>query len=402
MDSLSEVAEAAHVREGPEAVRRIVVGVFRAGRLSTKKVARRAYLPVPVAAAVLRELGKRGLIARDRGARLTPSGVEYATNVLGLGRGWDVVCPHCAGRRVVIGPELQPLLADMQRLAAARPPVDWTLDQSHATAATALRRALLLHENGDLDGRRIIFLGDDDLTSLASALLLRQGGRGDPKATGGPQQLTVLECDRRLVELLNQGVERLGVAHRIEAFDLLWDLPVWARNAHDVAVCDPPYTPAGLQLFVSRAIEGLEPERGKRIYLCYPRKSPEEALAAQKWLAQHRLLVREIIRGFNRYHGASILANQSDMMILETTAETRADPAAGTESRIYTYSNRQQQSHYVCRGCGARFEVGPQRTHVTVQDLKKAGCPECGGRRFDRTARRTVGREENRLSSTGT
>lgn len=402
MDPISEVAEAAHVREGPEAVRRILVGIFRAGRLSTRKVARQTYLPVPVAAAVLRELEKRGIVARARGAALTSSGRQYAHEVLGLGPTPDALCPRCAGRRVVIGPELQPLLAEMQRLADARPPVDWTLDQSHATAATALRRALLLDSNGDLSGRRIIFLGDDDLTSLASALLLRHAGCPEPTAHGTRHQLAVLEYDRRLVESLKQGAARLEVAHRIEVFGLLWPLPAWARAAHGVAVCDPPYTLPGLALFVSRAIESLEPQPGKRIYLCYPQKSPGEALAAQEWLTRRGLLVREVIRAFNRYHGASILANQSDMIILETTADTQPDPAAGTVSHIYTYSNRRRRSLYACHGCRARFEVGPQGTYVTIQDLKTTGCPKCGGRRFDRLSGDTLSREENRLSSTGT
>ncbi len=397
MDPISEVAEAAQVREGPEAVRRIVVSIFRHERLSTRKAARQAYLPVPVAAAVLRELEKRGLVARSRGASLTAAGLKYARDALGLDVQWDVLCPHCAGRHVVIGPELQPVLAELRALASARPPVDWTLDQSHATAATALRRALLLHHNGDLAGRRIIFLGDDDLTSAAACLLL---GAGRARAHEPP--VTVLEYDRRLVGFLRRAVARSGIPARIEAFDLVWDLPAWASDAHDVAVCDPPYTLPGLALFVSRAIEALKPEPGKRIYLCYPQKSPEEALAAQEWLTRHGLLVREAIRGFNRYHGASILANQSDMLILETTSRTKPDPAAGTESRIYTYSRRKRNSRYVCRRCEARFEVGPQRTHMTIQDLKAAGCPKCGGRRFDRASRRIVSREENPLSSTGT
>jgi len=395
MDPLSEVAEAAHVREGPEAVRRIVVSIFRGERLSTRKVARQTHLPVPVAAAALRELEKRGLVARNRGASLTAAGLKYAHGVLGLGARWDVLCPHCAGRRVVIGPELQPVLAELRDLASARPPVDWTLDQSHATAATALRRALLLHQNGDLSGRRIIFLGDDDVTSLASALLLRTA-QGDGAAQDpGSQGITVLEYDRRLVELLRSAAGTIGVPFRAETFDLLWDLPHWARAAHDVAVCDPPYTVLGLRLFVSRAIEALESKPGKRIYLCYPRKSPAEALAVQQWLAECGLLVREVIPGFNRYHGASILANQSDMIVLETTANTRPDVDAGGESRIYTHSHRTRNSRYGCRKCNAEFEVGPRMPHLTIQDLKQAGCPSCGGRRFERIAAETATREEN-------
>ena len=396
MDPLSHVADAAHVREGPEAVRRILTHIARAPRkkLSTRKAARGAQLPVPVTAAVLRELAKLGLVVRDRGTMLTDSGSRYAREHLGLGQALDAACPHCGGSAVAIGPGLQGELRLLRGLAEARPPVDWALDQSHATPATSLRRALLLHERGDLEGRSIIFMGDDDATSLAAGLLLRK--------SGGRAQLTVLEYDQRLVQFLGRSAEPLCPSYTVHAFDLLWRLPESIQGRHDVALCDPPYTLPGLKLFVSRAIDALRPGAGRRIYLSYPRKSPDEALAAQRWLAERGLLVREAIRGFNRYHGASILANQSDMLLLETTSATSPDPGAEALSDIYTYSHRTRESRYRCRSCGLEHTVGPRRDFVTIQDLKAAGCPGCSFDRFDRIAGGEADRKGGLVSGTAT
>jgi predicted methyltransferase len=214
--------------------------------------------------------------------------------------------------------------------------------------------------------------------------------------------MTVLEYDRRLVEFLAASAGELHAQCQVEAFDLMWRLPGSIRGQHDVVLCDPPYTVPGLRLFVSRAIDALRPGPGKHIYLSYPQKSPSEALAAQSWLAQRGLLVREAIRGFNRYHGASVLANQSDMIVLETTADTRPDAEADSLTDIYTYSRRTRDSRYLCKQCRTEHTVGPRHDHLTIQDLKCAGCPHCGGTRFDRITARAASREENCVSTTAT
>ena len=73
------------------------------------------------------------------------------------------------------------MLASAQELAAlakGAPPPRVEIDQVHCTVETKLRRVLLMHEVGALDGRRVLLLGDDDLTAARARARLLGGGRG--------------------------------------------------------------------------------------------------------------------------------------------------------------------------------------------------------------------------------
>ena len=80
---LKAISQRTHLPEGEEAIRRILREIYRHGRIGTKDLAYATRLPVPVVAAVRRELEKAGLITRRAGAVLTGEGEEYVKNILG-------------------------------------------------------------------------------------------------------------------------------------------------------------------------------------------------------------------------------------------------------------------------------------------------------------------------------
>ena len=71
---------------------------------------------------------------------------------------------------VPTGPEWEGLLAALRRHFKDNPRVDVTLDQSHCTPETNLRRVAFMHEHGALAGKDALVLGDDDSVSAAVAL----------------------------------------------------------------------------------------------------------------------------------------------------------------------------------------------------------------------------------------
>ncbi|MQY82267.1 hypothetical protein GH157_01075, partial [archaeon] len=83
-DPVTSIASRMNLREGEEAVRRVLREVHRMRKVGTKDLARGARLPIPVTAAIRRELEKGGLLRREGGAVLTPEGEAYVTEVLGL------------------------------------------------------------------------------------------------------------------------------------------------------------------------------------------------------------------------------------------------------------------------------------------------------------------------------
>ncbi len=310
---LADVAADARLAEGPEGVRCILRAIYRAGTLPVRDLARETGLPVPVVAAVRGELESRGWVERRGGVILSSAGRNAVEKQLGLGCRRRFQRPDFP----VLDDEMRSLHARMEAFGEQRPAVDVRLDQSHATAETALRRAMYLYENDGFEGRDILILGDDDLTSLAIGLLADFLGIS-------VRRVVVLECDPRLVAYLNAASHETGQAVEAVEHDLRSDLPGDMSADFDLFFTDPPYTLAGLSLFVSRGAAGLRPEVGKQGYICFGNRRPEETLAAVRTITETGLAPVEIVPDFNRYDGAQMLAGVSQ--VIRTVATDRLTP----------------------------------------------------------------------------
>ena len=72
-----------------------------------------------------------------------------------------------------------------------RPDVNYSYDQAHATIPTVIKRTLYLAEKGDIEGRKLIFFGDDDATSILVGL------------TNLADQITVIDIDKEVLNFLS-------------------------------------------------------------------------------------------------------------------------------------------------------------------------------------------------------
>jgi len=357
---IGEVSSRMRLKEGEEAVRRIIREVYRHGKIGTKDLARAARLPTPVAAAIRRELEKEGVIARKGGAILTEAGKEYAVGVLGMVKEEGLIR---TGEGSTEGHKA--LLEKLTALMAKRPRADPTLDQSHGTPETALKRALYMLEEGDLAGREVVFLGDDDFTSIAAGLL------------GVAKGITVIDIDARLLEAIAEASEAEGLGIECVRHDLRDPLPVGLRGRFDSFLTDPPYTVPGLSLFFSRGIEALRPRKTASAYLAFADKPPLEMLRVHRAVLEAGLYVEELIPRFNVYEGAEILANTTFLAKLRVTEEAKPTVSGTYGSGIYTGELRPTVRTYRCR-CGERIRVGSSRRIKTIEALKAGGCPKCG------------------------
>ena len=365
-DPVRETAARMELKEGEEAVRRVLREVYRRGRVGTKDLARATRLPIPVAAAIRRELEKGGIIARKGGATLTEEGERYVTEVLGMARMEGSAGPDVGiwGRPLAKGHE-----ATLERLGEygrMRPAPLPQLDQAHATPETALRRALYMLEMGDLSGRSALFLGDDDLTSVAAGLL------------GVAKRLTVVDVDERLLDVIMEISEKGGLGIECVHHDLRDPLPEGLAGEFDTFFTDPPYTPEGLRLFLSRGIRALRRRKTASAYLAFADKPPLEMLEVHEAILGMGLYVEELIPRFNEYEGAEIFANTTFLARLKATEEAEPAIRGPFRGEMYTGEVRPTLRVYRCR-CGREIEVGAGRGYATVEELKSRGCPGCGG-----------------------
>jgi len=373
---LEEVARATDLREGPAGVRSILQHIARRDGVPLKELARSAGLPVPVVSAVRRELEKREILVREKGVSLSEAGRETLRE-LGITRLPDFVCGACRGRVVAIPASLKAALEKLEDAASRMPTVDVTLDQAYALPETSMRRVLLALDRGALAGRRIVFLGDDDLTSVACALAL--AGIED---SGGAGSITVVEIDARINEVISGAARDFNLDIEIIEHDLREPLPAGITGGFDTFFTDPPYTVDGLALFLDRASAALAPESGVQGFLSFAARDPGTDREVFRRIDRAGFVPAEVIPSFNRYTGAEIIGNESRMIRLTGVSER---PAAGTEGvggPIYSGQFTVTRRKYRCAGCGAVVDVGAGCNHETIEILKDKGCPECGEKKF--------------------
>lgn len=208
-----------------------------------------------------------------------------------------------------------------------RPIPERKYDQFTATVETTVRRASLLDWNEDIAGNRLLFLGDDDFTSIAVSSL--------GKASG----VTVLDIDNRILDNIEKVAKEENLEIDLDKYDARKTLPEKYRNKFDVVFTDPPYTIEGIRLFLSRAIQALDLQnQSARIYLCYGNsdRAKERFLPIYELLTSSGFMIRWIFDKFNRYQGAQSIGNTSSLFVLDITSKTKALVTGDYDKPIYT------------------------------------------------------------------
>ncbi len=379
---MEEIAKATRLREGPAGVSAVLRAVYRAGSLRLQDAAREARLPMPVATAIRRELEKAGLLERRQGLALTEDGRDFVERELGLGAKIDVTCPQCAGHGIVIPEDFHDLVGRLAGLIGEAPSVDVALDQAPCSPETSLLRALLMLQNGALEGRRVLLLGDDDSVSIAIGLLGRSLGGRD--ITRG---VTVIDADARRLGFLQRIAQADNIALEVVHHDLRQPLPERLLRAFDAIETDPPYTLEGARLFLTRGCEALADHGEGQCYFSFAQWGAPQMLQLQELFLRLGLAVRSVRPNFNRYAGASVLGNVGQLIELAAVHPSVAELPAW-QGPLYTADVNPRLRAYVCTQCGNETVLGRDGAAATIEQLKHNGCSVCGGDRFRRATTR--------------
>ncbi|MFC3771518.1 bis-aminopropyl spermidine synthase family protein [Paenibacillus sp. GCM10012303] len=382
------VAAKVRLEEGERAVEQTMVECYLKPGISTKELARKTVLPVPVAAAIKKELIRAGALVQKDGVHCSPEGKAYVEDELGYG-GFD----QDLYRKLMTDPlgwrsELADGLPVLRELFRERPQGDVRIDQSKCTMESSLKRAILGLREQSLIGKRILCVGDDDLVSISIGFLLTRlfpGNAGKHRT-----RIEVADIDLRFLDYIRSASEQVGAVAECHQADLRQSLPPALRGRFDCFFTDPPYTLQGMTLFLSRGIEALRRKKGLSIFLSFAHKSPDASLEMQRELVRMGLTVKEMIPFFNEYEGAEIIGNRSQMIVLQTTDSTAPPITLPFEDAIYTGDVKRTRRTYICKRCGRAEAVGYGGAHGTIEELKRAGCPSCGHDTFDLTGRTRV------------
>jgi N4-bis(aminopropyl)spermidine synthase len=365
-DVVTQVAAAVGLAEGEAGIRDILAAVLAAEPGAVREIARLAELPVPIVAAAGNELRARGVLATQRPVQLTPAGRAAVAASVGL-----TLDPAALADLAAPG-------GPLQAAADGAPGAKTELDQTHCTVATKVARVVRMHEARALAGQRILVLGDDDLISVAIAHVLASVGR--PTAI---RRLAVVDTDADVLDWIRDQVAGTGVAVEAVEHDLRHPLPQQLAGAFDVVLTDPPYTVAGAELFLSRAVAGLAAEPGRHVFFSFGARRPDETIAVQRGMAAMGLAIRSLEPGFNSYVGAGVLAGTSSLYHLRTAPGAQPLLVGPYNGPLYSAANRAAVTRpYRCARCKAVHHVGPGSNWPQIAALQAAGCPDCGGTTF--------------------
>jgi N4-bis(aminopropyl)spermidine synthase len=368
------------MKEGKKVIENILLDIYFKPGISTKEIARKTLLPLPLVSAIKKELIKVGLIEQKRGVNCTARGSRFVEQVMGFG---DL--DHDLYQRLKYEQwqpdELKDMMTKLESVFEGRPQVDVTIDQSSCTLATSMNRAVLALRHEALIGRDIVCLGDDDLVSVSLAFLLKQLYRND--ASKSNTRIYVFEIDKRITSYVNYLAETEDLPIVCYEMDFREQLPSEFLHRFDCVFTDPPYTQQGMSLFVSRGIQLLKRDVGLPIFLSFAHKSPDFTLAMQREFANMGLLVTSVLPRFNEYIGAEIIGNTSQMIVLQSTEETHESIEREYRQALYTGEVKRTVRLYECKRCNRVTEVGFQMEWQTIEHLKKEGCPGCRYETFE-------------------
>ena len=230
------------------------------------------------------------LEARDGALRLTANGQALA-QALGVAPVREATCAHCEGRGVDWRTLPESVVERFMEICRHRPEAIQAYDQGFVTEATTLSRIAFAWHRGDLEGKTIIVLGDDDLMSIAAAL------------TGAPARILAVDIDERLIQFINEVARREGL-ERLEAvrYDLREPLPSSWLRAFDTFMTDPTESFRGFKTTIERGLLALRrPGCAGYFGLTHVESSYEKWARIQRFLLDSGAVLTDLVDNFSAY-----------------------------------------------------------------------------------------------------
>ncbi|MCX7702896.1 MAG: bis-aminopropyl spermidine synthase family protein [Planctomycetota bacterium] len=228
-------------------------------------------------------------------------------------------------------PRFKEILDEMRRIYTEVIPKD-NFDQAPLLPEASVYKALYVAQRGDLSGKSVVTVGDDDLLSLIFGM------------TGEPKRVLAVDIDEQVLGVISEYSRKMGLGVDVMQSDFRLDIPPEVCGKFDTFVTEPPDTVDGITLFVSRGVQFLKKEVGKVGYCgvsttaCPPlgivqlgKNFAEMGLVVSAWLTKFseyppvrtELKHIEVPDFYDPFYPPSRVWYVSDLVRLKTTNSTK-------------------------------------------------------------------------------
>ncbi|MDA2919487.1 bis-aminopropyl spermidine synthase family protein [Desulfobacterota bacterium AH_259_B03_O07] len=281
----SEVSKKSKIKVSPKDIERLLGAIRKSS--DPWDIIDKSDFPVPAVFQSIGILKELGLVSvSKKGFKLTSHGKDIVGELHPVE---DISCSSCGGRGISLE-GFSDIKEKFLKIQKRRPKPLRKFDQGYVTPITTLFRFALAFERGDIVGKDIMILGDDDLISIVLGL------------SSLPNKITVVEIDKRITDFIEYVGVREGFKIDVQTFDLRHPIPKGYTKEYDTFFTDPPETLDAADAFIGRGITTLR-EPGSAGYFGFTRR--EASLTKwhdlQKLLLKYKIVFTDIIHNFSEY-----------------------------------------------------------------------------------------------------
>lgn len=193
---------------------------------------------------------------------------------------------------------------EIKKIINNRPLPTLLFDQRPVTYKTTVNRVKYMLGSNDVYDKKIVFLGDDDLTSIALAL------------TKVGCEIEVLDIDKRLIEYINKISKDYSLNIKARVFSALEEMPNDLVHKFDVVATDPTPEKIPFTLFMNNCVN-LAKGKDSIIYTSIYSSAMDETLDLQKVINDMNLYITDMIPGFTKYKAIYGLYSKKDLNFID-------------------------------------------------------------------------------------
>ncbi|MHA1983241.1 MAG: bis-aminopropyl spermidine synthase family protein [Candidatus Hodarchaeales archaeon] len=315
---LQSLALKSNLKDGAEAVRLGLLALWRFPEENTRSIAEYSGLSVPGISSLRKELVKINFLKNLK--EFSIKGEEFIKKILNFSslKGIPIYYDQNLTNTFYSDYFTDEFASELEQILDKRPHPKPEFDQSRINFETTIKKIKALLAHGDLEGRRICFLGDDDGISISLAVFKRYN----------PQfnfSISVIDID----DLVINYIKKFDLNNEISVLkrDLrLGNIPDNWLNKFDVILTDPPYTIDGVRLFLSQAYNlfhyNLKNSKDKiyfkPVYFSFSNKPSLFTFKLIQTILSEHFSIDTLYKRFNFYSGERLIYRYGNMWILKS------------------------------------------------------------------------------------